>query len=292
MNLFEKIIFTKSNWALGLYIDNKFNIKHISKPSLEIYDISDCKARGIADPFLIEYNGEIYVFFEIEKWLNKSSNKIKGIIGVAKLINNRLQYIGIALEDKFHLSFPFVFKYKNDIFMLPESSESNKLFLYKCKKFPLEWVKYKVLLEGHFVDSILFFKNDKWYLITLEDRIYTNIYISESLENTFIFFKTLYKNNKSIGRNGGIVKNIRVAQDCSITYGKQLHFLKYKGESEEYLSCFSPFCGYKWDSANIHHFHSIEVNDNIYHIYDAKGYQLRIRRFFKRLVSAIRSSNI
>jgi len=291
LNIFEKIFFTKSNWALGLYIDNDLKIKHINKPSFEIYNITDCKARGIADPFLIEYNNEIYIFFEIEKWIDKKNNKIKGVIGAAKLINDKLKYLGIVLEENFHLSFPFIFKYQNNIFMLPESSKNKKLILYKCKNFPFKWEKYKILLNGNFIDSILFFK-DKWYLITLENNIYTNMYISNSLDKDFIFHKTLYKKNKTIGRNGGYIEGIRIAQDCYTTYGKQLHFLKYKNECEEYINSFSPSCGYKWDSTNIHHFNAIKIDNKFYHIYDAKGYQLRIKRFFKRLLNAIRSDTI
>ena len=63
MNFFQKIFFTSSNWALGFYVSDKFEIKHVKKPSFEIYDIKEFKARGVADPFLFEYNGEIYVFF-------------------------------------------------------------------------------------------------------------------------------------------------------------------------------------------------------------------------------------
>jgi len=291
LNLLEKFLFTQSNWALGLYIDNTLKIQHINKPSFEIYDILDCNARGIADPFLIEYNNEIYIFFEIEKWIDKKNSKIKGIIGSAKLVNNRLHYIGIVLEEDFHLSFPFAFKYKNNVFMLPESSSNNDLCLYACQNFPFKWEKYKILLKGDFADSILFF-TDKWYLITLEDKVYTNIYTSNSLEEDFIFFKTLYKNNKAIGRNGGYIESFRIAQDCSDIYGEKLHFFKYNNECEEYLNSFNPSCGYKWDSKNIHHFNTIKFNNRFYHIYDAKGYQFRIRRFIKRLIGAIRPNYI
>ena len=290
MRFLKKTIFTKSNWALGLYVENVFNVKHIDKPSLEIYDITDCKARGIADPFLIEHNEEIYVFFEIEKWINKKINKVKGVIGVAKLSNNKLHYLGTVLEENFHLSFPFILKYNNNIFMLPESSENKTLCLYKNISFPFKWEKHKVLLEGNFVDSILFFENDQWKLIVLEDNKFTNLYVASSLDEEFIFSKTLYINNKAIGRNGGYVKGFRVVQDCSIKYGEKIYFLEHNNSCEEYKTSFSPICGYRWDSTHIHHFNSVDFNGKVYHVYDAKGYQLRVKRLFKRLINEIRSN--
>lgn len=279
-NNFDRIFITRSEWAWGLYVSNELEIKHINKPSFESYDVTDCKARGVADPFLIEYNGEIYIFFEIEKYVNKKTTK--GVIGCAKLIDNKIEYLGIVLEENFHLSFPFLLKYNDEIFMMPESSASNKLYLYKCIEFPFKWEKYKLLLEGNFIDSILFYSNKGWNLLTSKDHKYTNLYISESLEDKFSFIKTLYIDNKAIGRNGGFVKDLRVAQDCSTAYGERVHFFKYSNEKEEYFATFNTSCGYKWDSINLHHFNVIEFKGKFYHVYDAKGYQSRIRRFLKR----------
>lgn len=282
-NSFDRIFFTRSEWALGFYISDELEIKHLNKPSFESYDVTDCKARGVADPFLIEYNGDVYIFFEIEKYID--SKKTKGVIGCAKIVANKIKYLGIVLEEDFHLSFPFLLKHDNDIFMMPESSASNKLYLYKCIDFPFKWEKYKLLLDGHFLDSTLFYSNNKWNLLTLKDYKNTNLYIADSLEDNFVFYKTLYTNNKAIGRNGGFIKDFRIAQDCSTAYGDRVHFFKYNDFCEEYIATFNRACGYKWDSLNLHHFNFIEAKGQSYHIYDAKGYQLRIRRFFKRVFS-------
>ena len=78
-----------------------------------------------ADPFLFEYEGATYLFYEMFDRIKR-----KGVIGYSKFENNVLSKPTVILEDSFHLSFPFVYKKGNDIFMIPECSESNKITLY------------------------------------------------------------------------------------------------------------------------------------------------------------------
>ena len=88
------------------------------------------------------------------------------------------------MEEKSHLSFPFVFEFNNKIFMIPETCDEKQIRLYKCKKFPLEWELNNILIDNiEAVDSLLIYKNSIWYLIT-------NI-CSAGLEKTaqnYIFF--------------------------------------------------------------------------------------------------------
>ena len=38
-------------------------------------------------------------------------------------------FIGTALEESFHLSFPYIFEFNNDIYMVPESSKNRDIRL-------------------------------------------------------------------------------------------------------------------------------------------------------------------
>ena len=40
------------------------------------------------------------------------------------------------INEPFHMSFPNVFKFENEFYMMPENSESNQLRLYNAVDFP------------------------------------------------------------------------------------------------------------------------------------------------------------
>ena len=75
--------------------------------------------------------------------------------------------IGICLEENFHLSYPYIFKFENNIYMLPETAQVNEIRLYKCIDFPMKWKFFKTIKKDIFaVDNMIFFKNNYWWLFT------------------------------------------------------------------------------------------------------------------------------
>ena len=76
----------------------------------------------LADPFLVESNKKNYAFVE-----EYNFEKKKGVISVYLINSSKYERIGIALEENFHLSFPYVFKYENNYYLLPETSK-NEVF--------------------------------------------------------------------------------------------------------------------------------------------------------------------
>ena len=110
---------------------------------------------GAADPFIFKN----YIFAElmdpklnstiIEGRENNKYIRLKlhkgGYIAVAK--NENPLIFKPILKDKFHFSYPHIFEYNNDIYMIPETYQSLQLRLYKCKDFPYTWELEKVLFE-------------------------------------------------------------------------------------------------------------------------------------------------
>ena len=45
----------------------------------------------------------------------------------------------VALEEDFHLSFPMVFDWNGEVWMIPETGSDHSLRLYRCKTFPTQW---------------------------------------------------------------------------------------------------------------------------------------------------------
>lgn len=183
-----------------------------------------------ADPFVFEYEGETYIFAELYDYIKR-----RGVLGYSKFEKNKFSRWKPIIEESYHLSYPHIFEYKGDIYILPESSESNKLYLYKCKRFPDEWEKVKVLSKDlKCVDTTIFNKGEKLYLFTqcLEDNIGDYYLVSD--ENFNILYKIkLKENDPETYRSGGKVftknKNyIRVCQDCKKYYGHSLIFYEFK----------------------------------------------------------------
>ena len=247
-----------SNTANGLKNPEKF--KEIKNP----------KGRFLADPFTISSNNRKIIFVE-----DYFFDDNKGRISAIDITNNKDEFLGIVLEEEFHLSFPFVFKNENKIYMVPECSNSNQIRLYECIEFPLRW-EFKCTLMDNVsaVDTILIKKEDNWFMLTNICSANINRHSSE----LHIFYsEKLFSNEwfpiKEINpviidsrqaRNGGIFfdkDNIyRVNQvQTPETYGYSLKINlikkldKYKYE-EETIDEIKPF--FKRDLAGTHHFHS------------------------------------
>ena len=119
-------------WAIGIYKSSSsepfdFTGDNVSNPVLTARDITDIPAAFVADPFLIYQNNTYYMFFEV---LNTYTDQ--GDIGLA--ISNdgfNWTYEQIILDEDFHLSYPCVFKWKNDYYMIPETYQAESIRLYK-----------------------------------------------------------------------------------------------------------------------------------------------------------------
>ncbi|MBX9466825.1 MAG: hypothetical protein KL839_02705 [Rhizobium sp.] len=115
-----------------------------------------------ADPFLFPHDGETYVFYEAY-----TPRNTKAHIAVGKLVGDRLERLGIALKAEHHLSYPFIFRHDDAIFMIPETNKARRLEVWRCVEFPLRWELHATALEGQSsADSALFPFRGKWWLFT------------------------------------------------------------------------------------------------------------------------------
>lgn len=118
--------------------------------------------RFLADPFVATRNGRSCVF--VEDYVYRTD---KGHISVFELGEGGATELGIALEEDFHLSFPFLFEYRGALFMCPESIGAGQIRLYRCTRFPLEWTLERIVMSDiSAADSMLFPHGDRWWLLT------------------------------------------------------------------------------------------------------------------------------
>ena len=185
-----------------------------------------------ADPFVIKKENKNYCFVECFDYSEK-----KAKINVYELSEKEYVFIGTALEESFHLSFPYIFEFNNDIYMVPESSKNRDIRLYKCQNFPLEWTLEEVLISDiDAADTMILRKDNRWWMMTNEDPLklnnhnyQMNIYYSDNLLNGEWI---PHKNNPIImdsnkARNAGLV----ITEDSIFRVSQAFGFYKKYGEN-------------------------------------------------------------
>ena len=189
-----------------------------------------------ADPFLFEYNGLTYVFAEMY-----DRTKKKGAIGWTILKDTHCMRFTVCLELECHLSYPCIFMYNNDIYMVPECYQSGRIILYRAVKFPNKWEECSVLLEGMAADTTpISIDQTVEYVTTLfedkERRINDNLYIIDGNGR-----KKQVVYNDYTARCAGMPfyyngKKFRPAQNCGESYGEQIIIKEIKDDSTDNYS--------------------------------------------------------
>ncbi|MDD5597094.1 MAG: hypothetical protein PHV82_04065 [Victivallaceae bacterium] len=254
-------------WSIGIYEGSSpFALKAaagISNPVLTGRKCGD--ALYVADPFMIEKDGRFFMFFEA---MNRADHE--GDIAFAESSDlKNWKYGKIILNEKFHLSFPNVFKWKGEYYLVPESHQDLTVRLYKAEKFPDKWKYVGNLISGYsFVDPAIFRYNNKWWLfITTQFSNILNLYYADSLEGKWKPhpMNPIIKFNAHISRPGGRViiykgRPYRFAQDCDPCYGIQVFAfeiteLTETAYSEKPVSARPLLAGSGrgWNAAGMHH---------------------------------------
>ncbi len=128
-----------------------------------------------ADPFLRVHGGRVYCFVEDYVYATNRAH-----ISVLEITKADVKCLGVALREAFHLSFPFLFEYGGNLYMCPETSESNQIRIYKCDEFPLRWSLDSIAIDGiSAADSMFFEHRGRWWLLTSIDRAGLNDHCSE-----------------------------------------------------------------------------------------------------------------
>lgn len=182
-----------------------------------------------ADPFGIEKNGNLYLFYEeFIKEKNYAVLKCRILDSNLKLIDDR-----VVLDDGTHKSFPFLFENEGHWYMMPETGALNSLMLYECTSFPFEWIKMTEILSFACSDAVIKKINGLWFLLYTKANTQNenkNLYL-RTANNLFGDWEVepefLVNQDKYSSRNAGSIYNIddvhyRFAQNCSNSYGENV----------------------------------------------------------------------
>ena len=163
--MLEKLYFKQDVWSISInrYQEGEVFDQQKMQPTIVASDVKDIKAVFVADPFLIKHDNTWYVFYEILPECNR-----KGVIGYSYSKDGvNWTYGQVVLKTDYHLSYPYIFKANDRIYMIPEGGAGKKILLYEAESFPNKWRKVKEIKSGAYFDSSVFFYDNKWWLITM-----------------------------------------------------------------------------------------------------------------------------
>jgi len=218
-------------WSIGVYEGETLSglqpSTQVENPVLSAQDVTDVDASFVADPFAIRIDGRHFLFFEV---MNKGTGQ--GDIAVAESPDGlNWSYRQVVLDEPFHLSFPHVFEWEGEYFMVPESEKDLSVRLYKATNFPTGWeFQGKILDGGHYVDPVPFRHDGRWWLFVspLTNDI-LDLYYSDDLLGPWTTHprSPLIAGDPNIARAGGRVfahdgRLFRFTQDDSPSYGNRL----------------------------------------------------------------------
>jgi hypothetical protein len=268
-------------WSIGIYQGSSpfclASPDGVANPVLTREHVTDVPSLFVADPFMIQVDRQWHMFFEV--WNERTK---RGEIGLA--ISNDATvwtYKQIVLAEPFHLSYPYVFHWKNDHYMVPETFETNSIRLYRATRFPEKWSFVQTLIEGKpYVDSSLVFFNDRWWLFTgwglppyRADTLH--LYFARNLPGPWKehWKSPVITNNVQIARPAGRVlildgKVIRYAQDCDGGYGLKVRAFEIQRltpwwyrERERNESPVLKASGTGWNASGMHHIDPHHLDD-------------------------------
>lgn len=179
-----------------------------------------------ADPFVVKKDGKFYIF--IEDFVNELN---RGILAVIEMDDKgNYQDAQPIMQKPYHLSYPFIFEWENDYYMIPETHENQTIDLYRSVSFPDQWELVKTMISGvTAADATLLELDGKWWMFvtigknSLNDDLY--IFYADSPLGEWKPHKLnpVKSDVRSSRPAGHIFKRgdtyYRPAQDCSVRYG-------------------------------------------------------------------------
>ena len=216
-------------WSIGLYAGpdplHLSSSPDVTNPIMTREQVSDVPAAFVADPFLLPWQGEWHLLFEI---LNHGRGT--GEIGWASSPDARAwSYRGVVLSEPFHLSYPCVFAHDGEVFMVPETLDASAVRLYRADPFPTRWVLVAPLIDRRLADPTPFRFDGRWWMFACpapsgHDAL--SLFCAEVLTGPWREHPAspLITGDRSRARPGGRVLSwdgrlYRFAQDCGPRYG-------------------------------------------------------------------------
>lgn len=273
---------TRSSEDVLTYVYNN----RICAPVLTSKDVTDYgKANFVADPFFYPQDQILHLFFEV---YNRDKEPTASIGHAMSKDNGQTwQYNQIILEIDRHISYPYVFDYNSDIYLLPDLSNSKNrvspVRLFRFDNFPnsCEPVEDIIDPDHKCLDTVVFQYDDYWWLIlgsgnNDEIRVY---FSDELIESNWRSHpqNPVVTGRKFAGRPGGrpLLMGDRLVmfyQDCTSIYGNALRAYEIEELSTELFKdkplfddpILSGKKRFGWNSGRMHHLDLQVIEDKLF----------------------------
>lgn len=217
----------KSLWSIGLTkassLETLQHGLHID-PIIQNSNLEEWGGVAAADPFGIQVDGVWFVFFEM---FTRSANAVIGVASSDDL--DRWTVHGTCLRESHHLSYPFVFRHGEDIFMVPESKSVRRVDAYRAIDFPMRWERVATLARGRLMDATMVPWRGRYWLISCWHSYWLRAFWSDHPLGPYRphWLPVVRTYSKRNVRPGGRIVSvdgrlIRPVQDNTECYGKQL----------------------------------------------------------------------
>jgi hypothetical protein len=155
------------DWQIG-FVDAPIESVVASDGELPITWLAGRPGRFAADPFGLERDGALHVFFE-----DYDQHRARGTISHVEIAADGTPGAPEpVLDPGVHTSYPFLIEDQGSIFLLPETSAAGKLVLYEALDFPRRWRPATTMLDDiPAVDaSVIEYGGAWWMFATRSDR--------------------------------------------------------------------------------------------------------------------------
>lgn len=222
----------KNAWSIGIYTGpSPFRLSapaNIKNPVLTAEDVTDLDVNIVAHPFMVVTDSLYYLFFTAK---NDLTVEYSGI-GLAESKNGvNWEYRQIVIKEPFVLSYPYVFKWHDDYYMIPEAHMETSVRLYRATDFPYRWTYERDLITGdHFISaSVVRYKDMWWMFVARLGNETLRLFYAADLKGQWNEhpLSPIVAKDLNIARPGGRPLVIdgtlyRIGQDCYPTYGNQV----------------------------------------------------------------------
>jgi len=246
------------------------------------------KGRYYADPFTFMVDDDLHIVFEDYDYRSR-----RGKISKIKYSNRKFGKIESALDEDFHLSYPYIFEIDGEYYCVPESADAGQIRLYKYMRGSGKFQFIKILLDKFpGVDPTIFSYRDKWWLFaTRKDSSNTDLhaFYSDTFDGPYrphlnnpvkVDIRSARPAGNLFIMNGEL---IRPAQDCSQTYGSRIALNKIVKLTEtefreEIIKFIGPINGEVYNDG----FHTL-ASTGTYTIFDGKRFKFDNYNFWYKL---------
>ena len=215
----------RDDWNIGLLDRPIEGVLTTAEPST-IRWLPTRPGRYAADPFGVEVGGQLHVLFE-----DFDVEQRRGIISATTLEpDGRFSDPEPVLDTEGHASYPFLLEADGEVWMIPETSASREVRLYRSTGLPDRWhLEARLLSDVQVSDPTIVQHGDRWWMFGTSRSLGVDhalrVWHAPGLTGPW----TVHRNDPvkfdaRSARPGGtpfVVDGVlyRPAQDCSRRYG-------------------------------------------------------------------------